>query len=498
MRRAALLISLIPIGLIFINIANYSQTDDELKKRAFLFWEGTRSQMTIKEFAAYCAPVFWFSADEPSLRTAKGKKIMIPQNFPFQENKGKPVVYYQVRYIISKGKNKKRAFVKNKADFGNSIINLDAINGAEIDYNHYYEFELGLGKHNHDTEQAQFKIYVRRIKKSYTDTTMVYQMILIEATGKAHALEWYDNIYSLDINSLETNLPFHILVEEGKHASCTDVNGDGYYTPGYDVNLRKNDAWGLRDVIRSGDLFTSDYQSYMSKVRKPEYRVLPPLPDDSPQRWKYMSEDSVYAPDNAVYELRPMPDPSYAYTDKELQHDMKGYYTKNWPQIEEGDTEIKIQEWWETGQLIKSIAVMARFNRDIGLSISFPLLIVKNVEAPLVGGWMVNRIYFQDINLRDFGYNILLTPSASRFMDPYFAFGVERNKYDEEGTGKEKVRVDFVLETGIKFRANVMYSPLKFLSFLSDFWGVRIGIKNKGFWTINEFSYVFEIGAGVW
>jgi hypothetical protein len=83
-------------------------------------------------------------------------------------------------------------------------------------------------------------------------------------------------------------------------------------------------------------------------------------------------------------------------------------------------------------------------------------------------------------------------------MDPYFAAGVEYDKYDVEGTGEVKSRVDFVLETGLKFRANVMFSPLKFLSFLSDFWGVRIGIKNKGFWTINQFTYVFEIGAGVW
>jgi hypothetical protein len=75
---------------------------------------------------------------------------------------------------------------------------------------------------------------------------------------------------------------------------------------------------------------------------------------------------------------------------------------------------------------------------------------------------------------------------------------VEYDKYDVEGTGEVKSRVDFVLETGLKFRANVMFSPLKFLSFLSDFWGVRIGIKNKGFWTINQFTYVFEIGAGVW
>ena len=120
------------------------------------------------------------------------------------------------------------------------------------------------------------------------------------------------------------------------------------------------------------------------------------------------------------------------------------------------------------------------------------------MEAPLVGGWLVNRIYLQDKNWRDFGYNILYTPSASRFMDPYFAAGFEIDKYDIPETNSVGKRTDFVMETGMKFRGNVKFSPLKFLSVLTDFWGARVGIKNRGFMNINEFSYIFEIGAGVW
>lgn len=471
-----------------------AQDAEELKINAFVFWHGTKSVMTIQEFASYCAPVFWFSSDEPVLKKTKGKEITIPQNFPFQENNGNPVVYYQIRKILSKRTRLHSAFVKDKKNFKNSTIDLRHTKGVEIDYNHYYEFEAGLGNHPHDTEQSQFKIYV---KHQINDTTREYYLILLQVTAKAHALSWYDNIYNLDTTALETELPFHILVEEGKHASCTDMNADGYYTPGYDVNLRTNDAWGLRDVIRTGELFTAEFQGYMAKVRKPAYKVLPPLPEDSPHRWKFM-RDSIYAPDNAVYELRPMPNPKSAYPDKTLMNDMKSYYFENWPRVDEGTDARKLFEWWETDQFIKSISIAARFNKDIGMSISFPLLVVKNVETPLIGGWMVNRIYLQDKKLRDFGYNILFTPSASRFMDPYFAAGIEVDKYDVEGTDEIKTRTDFVMETGLKFRANVRFSPLKFLSFLTDFWGVRIGIKNKGFWTINEFSYVFEIGAGAW
>ena len=70
-------------------------------------------------------------------------------------------------------------------------------------------------------------------------------------------------------------------------------------------------------------------------------------------------------------------------------------------------------------------------NNTVGISFAFPLLIVKNVEAPLIRGWLVNRIYFQDHKLRDFGNGILYTPSASRFLDPYFVVGLEVDKFYE-------------------------------------------------------------------
>ena len=485
------------ISALFLTANAGSQTDEykERVKNAFVYWHGTRAKMTIHEFASYCAPVFWFSADEPMLNGKSGKDIMIPQNFPFEKNPGTPVVYYQVKNIFTSENKQHRAFTENKQNYDSSIIDLNFIKAIEIQFNHYYPFEAGLGKHHHDTEQAGFKIVI--IAKQLNDTTKEFYLTFIQATAKAHALEWYDNIYNLDLEALEMQLPFHILVEEGKHASCTDVNGDGYYTPGYDVNLRKNDAWGLRDVIRSGELFTSEYAAYMSKVRKPEFRVLPPLPPDSPHRQKYM-RDSVYAPDNAVYELRRMPSPLTADTDLALRKDMKDYYAGPRPDITDNATMQKLENWWETNQFIKSIGIMARYNNSFGFSVSFPLLIVKNVETPLIGGWIVNRIYAQGDKLNDIGYNLLVTPSASRFMDPYLAAGIEINTETDALTGSKKYKTDAVLETGLKFRANVKFTPLKFLSSITDFWGLRVGIKNKGFRSIREITYVFEFGAGVW
>ena len=249
---------------------------------------------------------------------------------------GKPVVYYQFRNILKTKNAIGDVTKKDKTDINNSTIDLSKISAIDIDYSHYYRNEAGLGGHKHDTEQSQFKIYVEKIK---IDSTYRYRLILIQVIAKAHALPWYDNIYKIDNQSTELKLPFHILVEEGKHASCTDINGDGVYTPGYDVNVRTNDAWGMRDIIRTGSLFTAEFQSYMAKIRRPEHRVFPPLPDDSPLKSKY-TVDGVYSPDNAVYELRPMPKSVSALPDKKLVHDMSGYSAERWPLVKK-DTDSK-------------------------------------------------------------------------------------------------------------------------------------------------------------
>lgn len=81
--------------------------------------------------------------------------------------------------------------------------------------------------------------------------------------------------------------------------------------------------------------------------------------------------------------------------------------------------------------------------------------------------------------------------------DGYFALGVE---WDEEEVreGVFETKTDFVLESGIKFRVNMTKTPLKFLSFLWEFGGLRVGIKNKGAFDIKSLQYVLEFGAGVW
>jgi hypothetical protein len=104
-------------------------------------------------------------------------------------------------------------------------------------------------------------------------------------------------------------------------------------------------------------------------------------------------------------------------------------------------------------------------------------------------------MYVQGENLRDFGWTALYTPSASRWLDTYLSAGGE-NAHSTDSTGAIVGKWAFVFETGIKFRVNINETPVKVLHHFTDYWGLRLGIKNRGFPSINKLTYVFELGAG--
>jgi hypothetical protein len=121
----------------------------------------------------------------------------------------------------------------------------------------------------------------------------------------------------------------------------------------------------------------------------------------------------------------------------------------------------------------------------------FPLFVFWHFSDPLAGGWIVNRVYFMDEKLRDFGWTFLYTTSASRWLDGYFSLGYERDRNDLGQNDRY-----WVMETGIKFRANIAHSPLSFLSKLTDFWGIRGGLQASGLLPVRRWTYVVEIGGG--
>ena len=461
-----------------------------------MIWSGSDSTMTYRELAAYCGPILWFSPDEPNLEGAKGKDIRVPMNFPFEPGLDAPLIYYRVRTLLTRGDDK-AAIVRDDPARVDTEINLAEVVGIDLDYFYYYPSEEGLGAHKHDVEATYFKVYVHHCQGC---TTPHYALYIERTIAKAHGLLWYDNTLVTDEY---TEFPMTILVEEGKHASCTDKNHDGVYTPTFDVNRRINDAWGVRDIMRGGGLYSGGFQAWMAKIRRDEHRIFPPLPGDSPLRAEF-SVDGVYARDNAIYDLRPFPRPGDVDTVAEptLLHFVDDKGDENWPEVL-GATDLRaVTRWMDEEKFINSLSIAYRYDglnygdraHTGGLSFIFPLLVVKNVSDPIAGGWFVNRIYLKDKKLRDISWNLMYTTSASRWVDGYFAFGWE---WDDDGFGD--THNDVMTETGVKFRLNMAHTPLKFLTKLgTDFWGVRVGVKNKGLWNWDSMGYALEVGAGVW
>jgi hypothetical protein len=468
-------------------------------------WWGTESQMTLARLAAYMAPILWFSPDEPSLLRAEGPDIRTPEPFAGQPVPDSPVLYYQMDRLLARAEATGPAFQRNATDPDNSIIHLDNVAVLFMNYLAYFEFEEGLGAHPHDIEPVEFRATVVQhtwerfaewIPGGADCDETTYVLGITRTSGKAHGLVWFWNVVETDAF---TTFPMHMLVEEGKHALATDKNGDGVFTPGYDVNVRINDAWGVRDIIRTGRLVSGGYAQWMTKIRRPEHRVFPPLPDDSPLQADFQRRiDGI---PHAVYELRPFPSPEFAAGDEALHHLVENQYVENWP--EEGQVNDAGQ-WGKAlseGAVLKSLSIAMMFTGDLGgdfdlgFSFVFPAFIVKHLEEPMTGGFIVNRMYLKDENLRDFGWQLMYTPSASRWFDNYIAAGAEYDE-NEPNPGEITKKWSFVAETGFKFRVNVSHTPVRFLTFFTDYWGFRVGVKNVGFPDINRLTYVLEFGAG--
>ncbi|MCL7964585.1 MAG: hypothetical protein M8858_04115 [marine benthic group bacterium] len=474
-------------------------------------WWGTESRMPIERLAAYAAPVFWHSPDEPELEGKSGADVPVPEVLPLETADG-PVVYYQLKEIQTGGASLGTVWTRDTEDPGKSIIDLSGGGLLRLDFYAYYSDEAGLGAHKHDIEPVEFKIAIARSdgpslqEAGYGGRCRErHHVILVtRVSGKAHGIEWFWNVLEVDE---ETKFQMYLFVEEGKHALATDKNSDGYFTPSYDVNVRVNDAWGVRDIIRSGGLFSGGYDAWMTKVRNPEDRVFPPLPDDSPLLPEGLERQSHYEGETAVYELRPLPPASAvkAWDEEQasIEEDPHPLYpfvadkeVEGWPEIHELQTWNQVEDWVSSGALKRSLSIALYADGDVGFSWMFPFFIVKNLHVGMSGGYILHRMYLTWGDTDSFGWQLLYTSSASRWVDPYFSAGAEwqENFVSDDGTVED--RTDFVLETGLKFRAQIGSSPLKFLSFLTDFWGFRAGIKNYGFFDIDRLTYVLEVGAG--
>ncbi len=449
----------------------------ELDRQGGILWRG-RIPLTLAEIAQVSAPILWFTPEEPLLYTGS---LGLPDPHPCDpEPSESGTVYYQAHVIRLKSEYRP---VVEPLESDRQFF--DKVNSLLLRYFFYYREDVGMDGHEHDLEVAEFHLLTERTPDG------CYQLRLTRVVGFAHGVDWYNNI--LDVKS-DTRLPVRLLVEEAKHATCPDRNGDGVYTPGYDVNVNVNDAWGVRDVLGSGSLLGSSFQAAMAKPRSPRYRDAPPdfagrcpsLPvsvDELPieRRYTLRSGAAIEACDA----------PHAERLSQMMQRNGMGK-DQSPKQYEANSFEDLTDPFRKHTSIIPGISY-----RYDGLTYSGWSVLLRGANLGIV--WVVPKFNVQSKSISG---EVLFTPSASRWADWYLTLGPEfLREVTREENGEDVVVRDSewepALELGAKFRFRTV-GKLRYLFLGYGFGGIRMGLRTNGLDTIEDSRFVFEFGAGVW
>ena len=492
--RIALIAGMVVLGSRFASAAECDcPPPNELAEG--VVWRGSEP-IGLDDIARAAAPILWYSSDEPLFLL--GAKVL-PDPHPCDPKGGAGVVYYQAQEFRLIGSDHVAMPPQADPDLFRKVDSM------VLSYYFYYGKDIGMDSHTHDIEVTKMDIRLEH-------TGSCYQVRVKTVMGLAHGVHWYNNILNV---TEDTRLPITILVEEGKHASCTDRNGDGQYTPGYDVNDRINDAWGVRDVLSTGLLAGAAYQSAMTKTRELHFRMLPP---EMPRCAGWPSRSTQSEDMLGRYELRAA---------NEIQ-------VCEW--VASGKEQAPENETPEAKEAREDRARIAAMMKDHHFGSAFePHQIVLNgikglttsmVETP--SAWIPSislrqdgpyalgfTFIFRGINTNMFwavpkvnwmrhhrGYEMLFTPSASRWADWYVTIGTDHFKeltkqVDGEEIVTRKDEWALATEAGYRFRFRVP-AKLKPATFWYDFGGVRFGVRSNGFDNLHNLRLTAEIGAGVW
>jgi hypothetical protein len=434
-------------------------------------WQGAAdSTLDLKTMAEMLAPILWFSSDEPLLLRNGGP---VPQAHPSDAPSESAVVYYQVLDLVLRGDERIEGKFEEELQFFEKVAQF------RLKYFFYYGEDVGMKPHRHDLEAIELRVYLDETG----DGCRRIRVTRIE--GLAHGLSWYSNILSVEA---DTVFPVTVLVEEGKHASAPDRNGDGVYTPGYDTNVRINDAWGLRDIMGSSVLQGSRYTASMSKPRDEAFRLLPPRDVElcgrrPPARLataglgRYALRPAVDVPAS----LAAVPDAKRLDAMMRFHHFGPDAPARQYPSSE-------VQALSDPENVYRVISGFnLRWDTDrIGGSLQGPGFDLREV-------WVVPRLLLMD----GWAAEAIITPSASRWVDWYAAVGYERGIVRiPTGDGREPQLFNgFASEAGLKFRV-ALPGKARWAALGYRFSGIRIGIRSSGFGRIQEPRFVIEIGAG--
>jgi hypothetical protein len=478
-------------------------------------WCGVGTALRVQDLAERAAPILWFSPNEPL------KRRDIPEALPGDTPADSRTAYYRISRIIDGGSANKGF------RFDTDELALTSLDEVTVRYYFYYSEDKGLNPHRNDLESLRLDIGFKLLDAAGNETKADadappqgarYVAHVKTAVGAAHGVSWFNNQLDIGEDQRDVSLPLTILVEEGKHATSPDRNADGFYSPGYDVNRRYNDAWGVRDLIGSGELGGVKYEGSMTKPRRPEDRVMVAAADKEallrPYNGAYKKELHG-APTYSLRSVRPDLIKIVAESEKKKEADLiatnkqsaqqkaakpidvkkemgmnivglmeRENFEKTEPHKTAGPgllemvakKGLKIERGEEA---LDALTMGLRYDGQVGFTMSPP---VGRYDVPYLGGYVLPKI-----NVMPFGpekrmsVEGLYTPSAARSFDWYVSAGPEwfrpldSREYDAR----------FVSEGGLRFRFD------KKLHF-----GGRLGLRTTGFRQPRNPRIVFEFGTG--
>lgn len=473
--------------------------------------------LIVERLVERAAPILWFSPDEPLTQPRGGSK-KIPEALPGDSPAERPRVYYRVSRIIDK-EDGNDGFL-----FNTEKLALKGLTEITVRYYFYYSKDVGFEGHTNDLESLRLDIGFTPLdetgKKAEGQTPAKYYVAHIKtAAGAAHGVSWYRNQLDIGDGERDVSLPLTILVEEGKHATSPDRNADGFYSPGYDVNRGYNDAWGVRDLIGSGQLGGARYEGSMTKPRKEGGLVIPLVEAEREEQLKrYRGAHKPYLTSSRVptYELLPVSPTLKRNVEnaeikrraelnrlkeqgkkqgkkvdvkKEMGLDLaKLMDRENFEQVEPLNVTSHGFLWtWtkkalgiERGEeALDALTFGYRYDGQHGFTISPP---VGRPTVPFIGGYVMPKLNFAASGPeRRFSIEGLYTPSASRTFDWYVSVGPEWFRpLGESGYDRR-----FASEGGLRFR-------FRYKMFI----GGRLGIRTTGLRRPQDPRLIFEFGPG--
>ena len=540
---------------------------------------GEAAPITLHDVAMRARPALWFSRDEPLLELAGPLPREWPRR-QARDATPEDLVYYRITNIKSSSSDddlaaalqqrvpgESRPLITAKAANAEVIATvpletplLQQLTEITVRYMFYYPNELGAHSHMHDLESVELRIVSERADERgdpNAATANCRQIRVATFFGAAHGLGLYTNVLDLDSvlkDRLEERAavaestsrrvrvtpgevpsvvaappaaverftvtdpfwPIVVLVEEGKHASAPDRNGDGMFTLNYDVNRFAADAWGVRDTMRSSQL-SPVFRADTFKQRIPEITVdangvLRAAQQQDPWAVQAFGRHVRYD-----YRLRRATDDREICGDgrrsvADRRRSLQEYAADLLERMKEGHPDrllsgkafcddvtveghvnaVDVLErlsfggayngftrWWER------ISASTRFDGGNGWATTLPI----GVQVPGIGGWMVGRLSgpWPGTDNRK-SADVAYMPSASRFADWYVAAGMDYGRYEADDEVEEGAR--FAFEAGVKFRFPIPD--------WGTFFGGRIGIRANGHNSITNPRMVFEVGAGIW